>query len=172
MELTSLNLCHQVCICLYCVCLCARSFSHIWLFATPWTAGLLCPWGFPSKNTRVGCHFLLQGIFLTKGSNLYLLCLLHWQADSLPLHHLGSKHYSSEGQLVSRQTTETSGPTCWKPRCSLFLCRFIGLLSCHYKQRPRKKQGTDPWNHSLVRAECPQQWEAGQKSKNFLSFAT
>ena len=31
------------------------------------------PWDFPSKSTGVGCHFLLQGIFLTQGSNLGLL---------------------------------------------------------------------------------------------------
>ena len=37
---------------------------------------------FPGKNTGLGCHFLLQGIFLTQGSNLHLL---HWQVDSLPL---------------------------------------------------------------------------------------
>ena len=36
-----------------------------------------CPWNFLGKNTRVGCHFLLQGIFLTQGLNLNLLCLLH-----------------------------------------------------------------------------------------------
>ena len=36
-------------------------------------------------NTGVGCHFLLQGIFLTQRSNPCLLCLLHWQAGSLPL---------------------------------------------------------------------------------------
>ena len=30
------------------------------------------PWDFPSKNTGVGCHFLLQTIFLTQGSNLGL----------------------------------------------------------------------------------------------------
>ena len=30
---------------------------------------LLCPWDFPGKNTRVGCHFLLQGIFPTQGWN-------------------------------------------------------------------------------------------------------
>ena len=30
------------------------------------------------------CHFLLQGIFLTQGSKPCLLCLLHWQMDSLP----------------------------------------------------------------------------------------
>ena len=34
---------------------------------------LLCPWDFPSKNTGVGCHFLLQGIFLIQGLNLHLL---------------------------------------------------------------------------------------------------
>ena len=34
---------------------------------------LLCPWDFPGKSTGMGCHFLLQGIFLTQGSNLGLL---------------------------------------------------------------------------------------------------
>ena len=48
---------------------------------------LLCPWDFPCKYTGVGCHFLLQGIFLSQELNP---CLLHWQADSLPLSHMGS----------------------------------------------------------------------------------
>ena len=39
----------------------------------------------PGKNTGVGCHFLLQGIFLAQDSNLSLLGLLLWQAGSLPL---------------------------------------------------------------------------------------
>ena len=39
--------------------------------------GSSCPWEAPHKNTRVGCHFLLQGIFLTQGLNLCLLHLLH-----------------------------------------------------------------------------------------------
>ena len=43
---------------------------------------LLCQCDFPDKHTAVCCHFFLQGIFQTQGSNL---CLLHWQADSLPL---------------------------------------------------------------------------------------
>ena len=51
---------------------------------------LLCPWDFPGKNTRVGCLLLLQGIFPTYGSNPYLLHLLHWQVNSLPLSHQGS----------------------------------------------------------------------------------
>ena len=33
---------------------------------------LLCPRNFPGKNTGVGCHFLLQGIFPTQRSNLGL----------------------------------------------------------------------------------------------------
>ena len=40
-------------------------------------ARFLCPWDFPGKNTGVGFHFLLQGIFLTQGSNPSLLhCML------------------------------------------------------------------------------------------------
>ena len=38
---------------------------------------LLCPWNSPGKNPGVDCHFLLQGIFLTQGSNLGLLCCRH-----------------------------------------------------------------------------------------------
>ena len=50
----------------------------------------LQPHGLYSKSTGVGCHFLLQGIFLTQRWNLCLLHLLHSQVDSLPLSHLGS----------------------------------------------------------------------------------
>ena len=38
-------------------------------------ARFLCPWDFSGENTIAGCHFLLQGIFPSQGSNL---CLLHW----------------------------------------------------------------------------------------------
>ena len=34
---------------------------------------LLCPWDSPATNTGLGCHFLLQGIFLTQELNLGLL---------------------------------------------------------------------------------------------------
>ena len=42
---------------------------------------------FLTRILELGCHFLLQKIFLTQGSNP---SLLHWQADSLPLSHQGS----------------------------------------------------------------------------------
>ena len=48
-------------------------------------ARLLCPWDFSGKNTRVGCHFLFQKIFLTQELNPCLLRLLPWQVGSLPL---------------------------------------------------------------------------------------
>ena len=51
-----------------------KSLSCVQLFATLWTppgggepTRLLHPWNFLSKNSGVGCHFLLQGIFLTQG---------------------------------------------------------------------------------------------------------
>ena len=34
-------------------------------------ARLLCLWDSPGKDTAVGCHVLLQGIFPTQGSNLH-----------------------------------------------------------------------------------------------------
>ena len=44
----------------------------------------------PGKNTGVGRHALLQRILLNQGSNLRLLCLLHWQADRYHEHRLRS----------------------------------------------------------------------------------
>ena len=73
------------------VCVCTS--SRVTLFVTswtPWSIRLPCPLNFPGKKTRVGCYFPLQGIFLTQGSSLHFLCLLHWQADSLQLCHLRS----------------------------------------------------------------------------------
>ena len=61
---------------------------------------LLHPWGFPGKNSGVCCHFLLQGIFLTQGSNQPLL---HWQADSLPLNH-SEAHYSIHSVMTNLES--------------------------------------------------------------------
>ena len=53
-----------------------------------WPTRLLCPWDPSGKMTGVGCHALLQGIFLTQGLNLGLLhcrqilhCLSHREAQ-------------------------------------------------------------------------------------------
>ena len=64
-------------------------FSRVWLYATPWIVCSLPGFSVfgdsPGKNTGEGCHFLLQGVFLTQESNPCLFGFLHWQADSLPL---------------------------------------------------------------------------------------
>ena len=56
----------------------------------------------PGKNPGVGCHALLQEIFPTQGMNPSLLCLLRWQAGSLPLSHLGSQKFVQGLQKFGR----------------------------------------------------------------------
>ena len=52
----------------------AQSCPTLRVFATPWTVTHQAPpWDSPGKSTRVGCHFLLQGIFPTQQSNPGLL---------------------------------------------------------------------------------------------------
>ena len=91
--------------------MCAQPLSRVRLFMIPWSIAHQVPlsMGFPRQEYWNGLpYFLLQGIFLTHGSNLCFLYLLHWQADSLPLSHLGS------------------------PRNTIYL--FIYLIPCHFLQ--------------------------------------
>ena len=74
--------------------ICMRACSVVvWLLVTPWTLAHQAPLTreFPGKNTGECCHFLLQGIFPTQGSNSHLL---RWQADSLPQSHQGCSRVS------------------------------------------------------------------------------
>ena len=64
--------------------MCTQSHSTLYNPMGSSLPGFSVPANSPSKNTEVGCHFLLQGIFLSQGSNPCLLCLLHWQGDCLP----------------------------------------------------------------------------------------
>ena len=49
-----------------CGCLVAKLFLALLQHHGLYPPGLLCLWYFPGKNSGVGCHFLLQGIFLTQ----------------------------------------------------------------------------------------------------------
>ena len=71
---------------------------------------LLCSWDFSGKNTRVGCHFLLQGIFPTQGSNPHPL---HCRRILYPLSHLETKQYKMYFNL----------------KIDMFNCR-VWLLNC------------------------------------------
>ena len=66
-------------------------FSRVQPFVTR-RATACRSWDFCDTNTEVGCHALLQGIFLTQGWNSRLLCLLHcrqilycWPSQEGPL---------------------------------------------------------------------------------------
>ena len=61
--------------------------SCVALFVTLWTVAHQAPlsMGFSRQEYWSGCLAILQGIFPPQGLNLCLLCLLHWQACSLPL---------------------------------------------------------------------------------------
>ena len=76
--------------------MCIQSLSQVQLFVTIWTVAHQAPLSigfFLGKNTGVGCYFLLQAVFLTQGSNLHLLCLLHCRQILYPLSQWGSlKH--------------------------------------------------------------------------------
>ena len=66
---------------------CAKSLRSCLTLCNPMDCSVLgssCLWDPPGKNTGVGFHFLLQGIFATQAWNQLLLHLLHWEADSLP----------------------------------------------------------------------------------------
>ena len=67
---------------------------------------IVCPWDFPGNSTEVDCHFLLQGIFPTQGSNPGLP---HCRQTLYRLSHQGSLEgwrQSSEGR--SRPLAVTS----------------------------------------------------------------
>ena len=86
--------------------MCAQLLSHVWLcnpieYSLPGSSvhGIL-----QARILEWVAMPSFQGIFPIQGSNLHLLCLLHWQVDSLPLNHLGSPkltyvQFSSVAQL-------------------------------------------------------------------------
>ena len=90
--------------------------SCVQLFAAPWTIACQAPPSMGFYRQYWSCHFLLQGTFLTQGLKLYLLHLLHWQADSLSPCHLGSSTlYFPHLYIFSWAPTQTQYPRYWFP---------------------------------------------------------
>ena len=113
------------------------------------------------KSTGAGCHFLLQGIFPTQGSNLRLLRVLQWQADS-------SAKMVSCGMPQGSSLTQQH--VCFYDLLSDFaalFCSQLSLLFCHlYYRLP----------FSVLMACFPlldyQLYKQGQRSCLFLLKAT
>ena len=113
---------------LCCCCLVAKLCPTLCNSTKRRLSRLLCPWNFPGKNTGVGCHFLLQGIFLTQGLNPCLLRLLHWQADPLPL--------APSGQQTKKK--RSSRP--WCHQCLKERLYFLPWPHDHTQEVCMKKQ--------------------------------
>ena len=97
-----------------------KLLSRAWLFVTPWTVALQAPLSmeFSRQNTRVDCHSLLQGIFLTQGLNL---CLLYCRQI---LYHLSH-------QERPRKLWKAIPPSLWSGYVSSCFCflRYFWIVS-------------------------------------------
>ena len=111
---------HQCCVLIHFSCV-----PLLWPYVLNPTR-LLCPWDFPGKNTGVGCHLLLQGIFPTQQASLHLFCLLHCQAGSLPLAPPGTDSHKT---LQSKYLTKTWMVLCYK---SYFVFSISYLIQHFY----------------------------------------
>ena len=133
-------------------CLDAKSLQSRLTFFNPMDCNptrLLCPWDSLGKNTRVGCHALLQGIFPTRGSNPCLLSLLHWQAGSLPLMPPGKQFSLSAFCSVFHSSARIPDSTASR----LASC----LSSCLFCCGSNSTRGGDPEHCLLLAALRPQE---------------
>ena len=106
--------------------------------------GSNCSWDSPGKSSGVGCHSLLQGIFPTQGSYshlLHLLCLLYWQATSLPLMPPWSEVKKwSESLLIVSDSLQRYGLYSWWNSPG----QNTGVGSLSLLQRIFSTQGSNP----------------------------
>ena len=84
--------------------------SNVQLFATPWTVARQAPlpMAFSRQEYWSGWPCPPPGIFQTQGSNPCLLCLLHWQAGSLPLAPPGTHHCNHSCVLALKNSKAES----------------------------------------------------------------
>ena len=98
---------------------------------------LPCPWDSPSKNTGVGCHALLQGVFLTQGSNPRLsFCigrqvLYHQRYLGSPSRCLVSYLFCSPRQSRDHLALKISSSVCFpyfnKCQCQFYVKWFLAI---------------------------------------------
>ena len=120
-----------------------KSLSHARLFATPWIVActkLLHPWDFQGKSTGVGCHFLLQGIFPTQGSNPGLS---HYRQTLYHLSHQGSPERIWECVAIPF-SRGSSWPRDWTPVSWIagrFFTIWAALFLANVRTGIRKQEG-------------------------------
>ena len=102
--------CLCMCVCMYtciiCICLVIQSCLTL---CDPLDCSLLgssVHGDSPGKNTGVGCHALLQGVFLTQGSNLGLL---HCRQRRILYHLSHQGKPSGQNGVALTDEPETTG---------------------------------------------------------------
>ena len=107
---------------------CMHACSVMSNSATPWAVARQAPLSMEYwKWFGVICHFLLQVIFLTHGLNPCLLHFLYWQADYLPLCHLGSPNFCTQ-KLGACMHAKSRLILCDPIDCRLPGCSVHGIL--------------------------------------------
>ena len=107
-------------------------------------ARLLCSWNSPGKNTRMGCHFLLQGIFPTQGLTL---CLLYCK-QTLPSEPPGKPIciilvINTQEVLWNEIPKAVAEDPCVY-RCSMVYGEDMFLMVFHIRQKCLLKSGSSP----------------------------
>ena len=76
-----------------------QSLRHVCFFCNPMEqpTRLLCAWGFPSQEYYSGLSFLSPAFFPDPGIKAMSPA---WQADSLPLSHLGSPYFRLQSLII------------------------------------------------------------------------
>ena len=124
-------------------------------------ARLLCPWNSPGKNTGVGSHSLLQGIFPTQGSNPGLLhyrqILYHLSCQGSPFHAVVIQSLSwfnslgSHGLQHARLPCPSPSPEVCPSSCSLrwWCCATISSSDTLFCPQSFPASETIPKSHQF-----------------------
>ena len=129
--------------------------------ASPWT--IACQASLSRQEYWGGLSFSSPGIFLTRGLNPHLSRLLCWQADSLPLHYLGSSQVcwwlSSAFLILKTQECPSASPSShspqawtgnsddegcpdwWSHRNIFFVCHMLSFSSSSASTKKEKSGG-------------------------------
>ena len=142
-----------------------KSLTLVWLFVTPCTTACQVPpsTGFPSQNTEACCHSLLQGIFLTQGSNPGLP---HFRQTLYCLNHQGSPCWATREAQEHSITRQIVFPKCltWI-QSGLYPLPLVCMKYRRKKQVKCQHKHTHTYTHACVCAHTHTHTHTSGKSR-------
>ena len=141
-----------------------KSLSRVRLFATPWTVAHQAPppMGFSRQDTGGGCHFLLQGIFPTQGSNPGHPTL---QADALTSEPPGRPNPSKMvGVAIGHQKADTLKPYSQKTSQSNHMDHSLNSM------KPSRAPGATQDGRVMVE-RSDRMWSTGEGNGKPLQYS-